>query len=161
MSALPPKATSVSATGMSVLCQKQTFMSPRAPKKRRNIVHSVAQAASLRCPTRISWITSNTRTPSSFGIGASHGEASKVVRASESPCCHRSSMVGRALSLGLARTHWFLHHAPAKPGYEELSRARREPGYAESGSALTLALVASRRFTSARRRSRAWPRPAG
>jgi hypothetical protein len=44
---------------------------------------------------------------------------------------------------------------------EELSRARREPGYAEPGSALTLALVASRRFTSARRRSRAWPRAAG
>jgi hypothetical protein len=38
---------------------------------------------------------------------------------------------------------------------EELSRARREPGYAEPGSALTLASVASRRFTSARRRSRA------
>ena len=30
--------------------------------------------AGLRCPTRMSCVTSNTRTPSSLGIGASHGE---------------------------------------------------------------------------------------
>ena len=38
-------------------------------------------------PTRISCITSNTRTPTSCGVGASHGAACNVVRASESPCC--------------------------------------------------------------------------
>ena len=60
-----------------------------------SVVHSVAQAACLRCPTRISCITSNTRTPSSFGIGASQGEAFSVVCASENPCCHRASIVAR------------------------------------------------------------------
>src|ERR1700693_5335095 len=36
--------------------------------------------------------TSNTRTPTSFGIGASHGEACKAARVSEIPCCHRTSI---------------------------------------------------------------------
>jgi NTE family protein len=35
----------------------------------------------------MSWGTSKTRTPSSLGIGASHGEAST----SENPCCHCAS----------------------------------------------------------------------
>src|SRR4029077_727555 len=43
----------------------------------------------------ISWITSNTRTPISLGIGASHGEACNVARASATPCCQRSAIVGR------------------------------------------------------------------
>jgi hypothetical protein len=40
-------------------------------------------------------ITSNTRTPSSRGVGASHGEACKAVRALEIPCCHRTSIEER------------------------------------------------------------------
>ena len=40
-------------------------------------------------------ITSNTRTPSSRGVGASHGEACKAVRALEIPCCQRTSIEER------------------------------------------------------------------
>ena len=32
--------------------------------------------------------TSNTRTPKSFGFGASHGDALKRVSAANAPCCH-------------------------------------------------------------------------
>jgi amidase len=35
------------------------------------------------------------RTPNSFGVGASHGEACKAARASEIPCCHRTSIEER------------------------------------------------------------------
>jgi hypothetical protein len=52
------------ANGISVF-----FKSPRAPKENVGIL-SPALVRPPR-PTRISWITSNTRTPSSFGIGAS------------------------------------------------------------------------------------------
>lgn len=56
----------------------------------------VSLPLSLQAPvTDLGCITSNTRTPSSFGIGASHGEACKMVRASEIPCCQRASIVDR------------------------------------------------------------------
>jgi hypothetical protein len=45
----------------------------------------------LRAAADLGHITSNTRTPSSRGVGASHGEACKAVRALEIPCCHRIS----------------------------------------------------------------------
>lgn len=40
-----------------------------------------------------SCITSNTRTPTSVGFGASHGAVRNVVEASESPCSHRMFIV--------------------------------------------------------------------
>jgi len=43
----------------------------------------------------------NTRTPSSFGIGASHGEACKAMSTSESPCFHRAAIVERLNSKSL------------------------------------------------------------
>jgi hypothetical protein len=51
---------------------------------------SSSTAESIECH-----ITSNTRTPNFFGIGASHGEACKAVLASEIPCCHRTSIEER------------------------------------------------------------------
>ena len=45
--------------------------------------------------TRASCITSNTRTPTSLGFGASHGAARSVVEASEIPCSQRAFIVPR------------------------------------------------------------------
>src|SRR5579863_3753424 len=42
--------------------------------------------------------TSNTRTPNSFGAGASHGDACNTVPASALPCCHRFSIDERLKS---------------------------------------------------------------
>jgi hypothetical protein len=42
--------------------------------------------------------TSNVRAPSSGGIGSSHGAAINVSCASERPCAHRVSIVGRSNS---------------------------------------------------------------
>jgi hypothetical protein len=92
----PRKRSLVERIGMSALCQKATVKSPRAPKVNVETLPTVlAQAACSRFSTRISWITSNTRTPSSLGIGASHGEACKVLCASARPCCHRASIAER------------------------------------------------------------------
>jgi hypothetical protein len=70
---------------------------------RRKFLHLAAGAAALPVllnpqDAATSEVTSNTRTPSSFGIGASHGEACKTLRVSEIPCCHRFSMEARLKS---------------------------------------------------------------
>jgi hypothetical protein len=57
-----------------------------------NLFRPVGRA---RSPTKMSCITSKTRAPTSFGVGASHGEASKVVRASERPRSQGASIVAR------------------------------------------------------------------
>jgi hypothetical protein len=43
-------------------------------------------------------LKSKTRTPSSFGIGASHDDAANTVRASDIPLCHRCSIEDRLKS---------------------------------------------------------------